>query len=176
MTTKLFKKILILVIIIVVVFALSTSFTSAKYVHQDSYTFTVVTTAAGYSYVFSPAETSEAKTIGVTLSAYLAGTNRINVYNVSGSTITAISITTNYTSTVKNKDSTARFSLYNSSGGLISTSSNFSFLKKKTADVSVGFSSLSLANKSFVYVTMTGVTLNKPASITINTITVAVTY
>ncbi|MDD4123661.1 MAG: hypothetical protein PHD50_02145 [Bacilli bacterium] len=175
MTTKLLKKILILVIIIVVVFALSTSFTSAKYVHQDSYTFTVVTTAPGYSYVFSPAETSEAKSIGVTLDSYLAGTNRINVYNVSGSTITAISITTNYTSKVKNKTSTATFSIYNSAGVLIATSSNFTFQRNRTADVSVSFSSLSLPNDGYVYVTMTGVTLNSPTKITLNTITVSIT-
>ncbi len=179
MTISLLKKILIFIMVLVVVFALSASFTSAKYTHQEEYVFTVVTTVSGYSYVFTPAEASEAKSIGVTLTAYMTGANRINIYNVSGSTIATLSITINYTNTSKNKQDTATLSIYNSSGSLISPTASFIFRKKKTnTNITPipSWSSLSLANKSFVYATMNVSTNNTRGTITINTITVAVTY
>jgi hypothetical protein len=169
------KNLILLIFVLLMIFFLTGSYTGAKYVYEEQYNFKVITPPVGYSYVFSPSENSESQSASVSLQSYLAGSNRINIYNLTDNTINSISISINYTSTVKNKPSTARFSIYNSAGALMATSSDFTFQKNTTADVSVSFSSLSLPNDGYVYVTMTGVTLNTPNLITLNTITVSIT-
>ncbi|NLT18158.1 MAG: hypothetical protein GXY10_01975 [Clostridiales bacterium] len=172
MTLK--KNLIILTIVLLMTFLLTVPYTGAKYAYEEQYNFKVVTPPAGYSYVFVPEENSESQLIAVSLQAYLAGTNRVNVYNLTGNTVNSLSITINYRSTVKNKNSTARFSLYNSSGTLIRTSSNITFRTNRTENVTLNLSSFSLANDGYVYLVMSGVTLNTPNSITLNSLTVSI--